>query len=73
MVADDHDLTRAVGRIHAARGIGDDQHLDSQEGHDPHRESDLPHTVPFIVMGSALHDYDRLPFKRAQDQSAGVS
>ena len=72
MVANEHEITWPIGRIHAARGIGDNQRMPTELSHHAHRERQHLQRIPFIEMETPLHYHHRHVFKRPDDQATSM-
>ncbi len=73
MVADEHQVAGLKERIEAAGGIGDDEGLDSQARHHPHRKGHLAQGIAFVGMEAALAEHDLFAGHAAPTEAAGVA
>ena len=73
LVADEHQVAGAVGRVDPAGRVGDDQRVDAQLVHHPHRQSDLLERRPLVGVDPPLHDEHVMARQPADHQLPGVA
>ena len=72
MVLDDHEVTLAKLRVHAAAGIAGDENLAAQCFHDAHGKCELLERIAFVGMDASFHGHDSLAGQLAADKVSRV-
>lgn len=73
VVADNHQIADVECRIHASRGVADEECLDAELIHHADRERHLLHRVALVVVEAAVHGEDVLATEFAEYEFSGMT
>ena len=68
MVLNHHQVAHLVARVQSSCCVRHEQGLYPQHFHNPHRESDLLHSIAFVEVEASLHRQNAVPGYGAADQ-----
>ena len=73
VVGDDHQRAGAVSRVHAPRGVREQDGRRAETAHEQHRLHDESRVVPLVEVQPPLQRHDGHAVEMAQEQASGVS
>lgn len=73
VIAHEHQIAGLVGRVDAARGVGEDDRATAKTDQGAHRMHEVRHGVTLVRVAAALEGDDRLFSDRSAPEHSGVS
>jgi hypothetical protein len=73
VIADHHQCALVKSHINPARGVRQDQILDTEQLKGPNRESNFFQRIAFVIMNAALHRQNRHAVNIADHECAGMA